>query len=97
MAVEELSDFLRFLGNRGLYHEERNKARRLETELRQTRRQLNLRLAALGGVLALGLAVTAAFAASRHWHRHRAPLVFPDTAWRKRFGAMRKAIQSGVQ
>ncbi len=86
-AVQELSDFLRFLGNRGLYHEERSKTQRLEGELRRTRRELAWKLGLLGGVFATGLLVAVGMAVWRQWRRHRSPLWFPETVWRKRFGA----------
>lgn len=86
-AVEELSDFLRFLGNRGLHHEERRKTQRLENELMRTRRALLIRLALLGGGVALVGAIAGVFAWMRHWRRHRAPLRFPETVWRVRLGA----------
>jgi hypothetical protein len=86
-AVDEMEDLLHFLSYRGRYQEERLRAVLVSHQLDETKRQLNQRMlivgsAAIGVVLLVGLGMGAFY-----WSRHRAPLWFPATSWRLRFGA----------
>lgn len=86
-AVDEMEDLLRFLSYRGRYHEERLRAVSISHRLDEMQRQIKGRILIIacavgGGLLALGGILLVIY-----WSHSRAPLWFPATSWRLRFGA----------
>lgn len=86
-AVEEMEDLLRFLSYRGRYYEERLRAVQASYQLNEMQGRLNRRIFLLAAVVGGVLLLLGAALVSVYWSRNRAPLWFPVTSWRLRFGA----------
>lgn len=86
-AIDEMEDLLHFLSYRGRYQEERLRAVQASHQLDEMERQLNTRVLITGSAAAAGVLLVALGMGAYYWTRYRAPLWFPATSWRLRFGA----------